>query len=294
MNNINNEQQKFKKVSDFLKYSYSVKDVMQGVRYWQSYLLSRVQNLFLYENLPETLPAWQIEKNLIIKGNGTVVKKNGKLYVPFEGSVYGYDEYYIPNKFTFGNPVIGGGFGLEDGKNCAIMWNTDIDKTIPNNSIMWQTIQRYARMLADLESTFINSMIYDRAGLLAQAQNEKAAQAYDKIIKKLEAGDVNTVSNATLKLESIQSFNYKPNNQYTQYCETRDYLINCFFNAIGLQTLEEKKERMVVDEVENPADADILKNNIDIMYKCRLENVEKINRVFDTDIKVYKNVITEE
>ena len=50
---------------------------------------------------------------------------------------------------------------------------------------------------------------------------------------------------------------------------------------------------MVVDEVENPADEDILKNNVDIMYKCRLENVEKINRVFGTDIKVYKNVITE-
>lgn len=293
MNNINNEQLKHKKVSDFLKYSYSVKDVKLGVGYWQTYLLSRVQNLFLYENLPDTLPAWQIEKNLIIKGNGAVVKKNGNLYIPFEGSVYGYDVYYIPNKFTFGNPIIGGGFGLEDGKNCAILWNTDIDKTIPNASILWQTIQRYSRMLADLESTFTNSMIYDRAGLLAQAQNEKAAQAYDRIIKKLEVGDVNTVSNATLKLESIQSFNFKPNNQYTQYCETRDYLINCFFNSIGLQTLEEKKERMVVDEVENPADADILKNNIDIMYKCRLENVEKINKVFDTDIKVYKNIITE-
>jgi hypothetical protein len=289
----NNEQQKHKKVSDFLRYSYSVKDVRQGVEYWQTYLLSRVQNLFLYEDLPETLPAWEIEKNLIIKGNGCVVKKNGNLYIPFEGSVYGYDVYRIPNKFTFGNPVIGGGFGLEDRKNCAILWNTDIDKTIPNNSILWPTIQRYARMLADLESTFTNSMIYDRAGLLAQAQNEKAAQAYDRIIKKLEVGDVNTVSNATLKLESIQSFNFKPNNQYTQYCETRDYLINCFFNSIGLQTLEEKKERMVVDEVENPADADILKNNIDIMYKCRLENVEKINKVFGTNIKVYKNVITE-
>ena len=279
----------YKSAKDFLKYSYNTKSVAKGVKYWQRFLLSRCQNLFIYKNLPETLPAWEIEKNLIIKGNGAVVKKNGKLYIPFSGGVFGFDAYMVPNKFTFANPVIGGGSNLEDGKDCAILWNSDVDK-VGYGSWMWETIQRYARMLADLESSFTNANIYSRGALLAQASNNNSAIAYDNVIKKMETGEVSTITNNQLMFDNLKMFDFKPVSTFAQFTEARDYLLNCFYNSIGFQTLEEKKERMITDEIES--DEDVLANNIDILYKCRLENVIKINKVFGTNIEVYRNVNT--
>jgi hypothetical protein len=282
----------YKQAKDFLKKSYSVKSVQRGTYYYTKFLLAKCQNIFLYENLPETLPAWEIEKNLIIKGNGAVIKKDNNLYIPFTGNVYGYDAYMVPNKFTFANPVIGGGSNLEDMKNCAIIWNSDIDKInfFDGSSWLWETIKRYARMLADLESSFANNLVYSRSGLITQAATQTTADAMQTTINKLEAGDVSTVLNKQILFDDIKPMNFGSPMTLNQFTEARDYLLNCFYNTIGLQTLEEKKERMITDEIN--VDNGVLLNNIDIMYKTRVENVEKINKLFNTDIKVFKNSIT--
>lgn len=284
---MNNET--YKNAQQFLKNSYSVSSVPKGTNYWVKFLLSKCQNLFIYKNLPETLPQCEIEKNLIIKGNGAVVKKNGNLYIPFTGNVYGFDEYMIPNKFTYANPVIGGDSGLIDGKNCAIIWNSEIDKIDCQSSWMWDTIRRYARMLADLESSFVNALVYSRGALLAQASNQSSADAMNIVINKLKAGDVSTVVNSQMSFDSLKEFTIQPVNSFAGFIEARDYLINCFLNSIGLQTLEEKKERMITDELN--VDGDVLNNNIDILYIERIKNVEHINKVFGTNIEVYKNEI---
>lgn len=297
---MNNTTKNFKSSKDFIKGSYQVQSVPTGTRYWVRFLLSRCQNLFIYENLPDTLPAWEIEKNLIIKGNGAVIKKKNDLYIPFEGNIYGWgyaeedkykNGYLIPNKFTFANPVIGSGSGLTDGKDCAIIWNSDIDK---NNwscsSWLWETIQRYARMLAECESSLVNNMVYSRAGLVGQAKNGAAAKGYDEMIRQLKLGETSTITNAAMDFGNLDLLPVSPLQSFSGYFEARDCLLNSFYNTIGLQTLEEKKERMVVDEIDS--DSDILENNIDIMYKARIENVNHINDIFGTDIKVYKNAIT--
>lgn len=279
----------YKKDKDFLKNSYNVKSVSRGVKYWQTYLLSRCQNIILFDGLPETVPAWELLKRLIILGNATFVKKKGKIYVPFTGNVYGFDEYYVPNKFTYAQPIIGSDSNLIDGKNCAIVWLSEVDKM--GGSILWDTICRYARMLADLESTFMNNLIYSRTSLVGQASNQTAAIALDTMLSKLQTGDMSTIVNKTMPLDSLKIEQFTPINSYSWFCEMRDYLINCFYNDIGLQTLEEKKERMVVGEI--TADADILQNNIDIMYESICKGIEKANRVFNLNITVRKNEITE-
>lgn len=278
---------KIKSAKEFLTSSYQVKSVPKGVCYWRRFLLSRCQNLFIYEKLPDTIPQWQIEQQLIMKGNAAIVKKNNKLYAPWGGAPYGYDEYNIPNRFTYANPVIGGDSNLLDGKQCAIMWNSELDQI--GGSWLWDTIQRYARMLADLESTFSNIAVYNRSALLAQAKNEAQALAVDTAISKMEVGDVSTITNNQMDFDSIQMFNMSPISDFKGYTEARDYLINCFYNTIGLQTLEEKKEHLIQDEIDQ--DNDILTNNIDIMYAMRCRNVDKMNKVFDTEVKVYKNKI---
>lgn len=278
---------KYKEAKDFIESSYSVKDVRTGVKYWQKYLLSKCSNLFEYSNLPDSLPAWEIEKSLLIKGSGAIIEKGGRLYCPFSGSVFGYDEYIVPNRFTYANPVIGSGSNLLDGKDCAIIWNSEIDKL--GGSWFWDTVQRYARMLADLESTFESFLIYGRAGLMGQANNQTAATGLDNVLKKLEAGEVSTVVNSSMTFDSLKLFNIVPSSSYADFIRCRDYLINCFYNSMGMQTLEEKPERMITGELS--ADKDILKTASDALYKMRTKNVEHINEVFGTNIEIRKNEV---
>ena len=281
---INTDEKKLNQ--QFLKKSYNVANVAKGTQYWTKYLLSRVINgLFYYKPLNEetkqvfesTLPPHQLEFQLITKGFYGVIEKNGKFYAPVNGSVSGLNEYYEPDKLTYSNIKIGSGSGLENGKKCVLVFNTEVDK-IFGGSIIFETIQRYARMLADLESTFYNSMVYARGGLVTTALNQTAANSMNDLINRLKNGDVSSVVNATQAINSIKLFDINPIVTFNQYTETRDYLINCFLNLFGLQTLEEKKERLITEELNS--DTDVLKQNIQTMYATRLAGADECYKLF--------------
>ena len=162
----------YKQIKDFLKYGYIVKSVAKGVVYWKKYLLSKTINtLFTYlpdENIKKMLSDnffLDMEKSLILKGNSVAVVRGGKVYAPFGGAPYGITVDDIPNLYTFSNPVIKGGSGLKDGEQCVIMWNSDMDKILRGTqSMTFETINRYAALLAHCESTFVNALIQPRAG----------------------------------------------------------------------------------------------------------------------------------
>ena len=282
----------YKSAKEFLRNSYDTGSVPRGILYWQKFLLAKCQNLFIYENLPESLPAWEIEKSLIMKGVGCVVKKKGKLWIPFSGSVFGFDEYNVPNRFTYAQAILGSG-SVTDGVDGAIIWNSEVDKLDPNISTLYETICRYARMLADIESTMQSYLVAQRAGRIGVAQNSQTARSVDEVMTKLEMGECKTIVNSTQLLDTFRPISFAPTGSLTEFSGMRDYLLNCFYNEIGLQTLETKKERMITSELE--VDGDVLENNISSMYKARLKNVRNINKVFgdmlETPIKVYMNDI---
>ena len=282
----------YKSAKEFLRNSYDTGSVPRGILYWQKFLLAKCQNLFIYENLPESLPAWEIEKSLILKGVGCVVKKKGKLWIPFSGSVFGFDEYNVPNRFTYAQAILGSG-SVTDGVDGAIVWNSEVDKLDPNISTLYETICRYARMLADIESTMQSYLVAQRAGRIGVAQNSQTARSVDEVMTKLEMGECKTIVNSTQLLDTFRPISFAPTGSLSEFSNMRDYLLNCFYNEIGLQTLETKKERMITSELE--VDGDVLENNISSMYKARLKNVRNINKVFgdmlETPIKVYMNDI---
>lgn len=275
----------YKDAKDYLKRSYDISNVVLGSDYYTKFLLSKCQNLFIYENLPDTLNAWEIEKSLVIKGNGAIIKKNGKLYVPFTGSVYGYDEYNIPNKFTFAQPILGGG-NYTHMKDCVIIWNMESDKMDYTSSLLFEVIKRYARMLADVDSTIHSQLVGRRMCRLGMAQNSQVGQAVDLILSKIELGENSTIINPQMLVDGFKPLEFSSTQSLSELSQIRDYILNCFYNEIGIQTLEEKKERMIVGEIEQ--DDKLLSSNIDEMFEMRLRNVEKINMLYGTNIQVRK------
>lgn len=276
----------YREAKEFLKATYDISNVATGSDYYTKFLLSKCQNLFVYENLPDTLNAWEIEKSLIIKGNGAIIKKKGQLYIPFTGSVYGYDEYNVPNKFTFAQPLLGGG-NYTDNKDCVILWNMESDKMDYSSSLLFEVIKRYARMLADVDSTIHSQLIGKRMCRVGMAQNSQVGQAVDEVLSRIEIGENRTIINPQMLIDGFKPLDFNGTQSLGELTQMRDYILNCFYNEIGLQTLEEKKERMIVSEVEQ--DDKLLSSNIDEMYDMRLRNIEKVNKLFNTSIIVRKS-----
>lgn len=270
--------------------SCNVKNVKQGIAYWRRYLLSRCANILEWEGLPDTINSWAIMSSLIMKGYVVFVKKNGKLYVPFQADVYGYDVYMTPNKVTYANPVIGGDGGLIDGKNCVIVWNMEADKF--GGSTLWNIINRYSVLLAHTDSTFCNQLINSRSSIIGQSSNATASAALQSLFDKIEAeGSMTAVLNKTLPLDSIKFEQLAPLSNFSWYSDTRTYLLNQFLSEIGFETTDTtKKERIQSFDV--VANQDLLTNNINLMYSSVSTYIKKVNELFGTNISVRKNPIT--
>ncbi len=277
---------KMKDIKEYINTSYNVSSVIKGKPYFVKLLLGKCQNLFFYEGLPDSIPAWEMEKSLIIKGSGGVVKVRNKLFIPFTGSVYGFDEYYVPNQFTYAQPLLGSG-SITDMVSGVIVWNSEVDKIDYNTSWLFECINRYADMLAQLESTFVNSLVTKRTGRLGVAPTSNMAIALDNALDKIFVGETKSIVDNMQVFDGIKSTDFKDTNNLSELSQVRDYLFNCFYNEIGLQTLEEKKERMISSELE--VDQDVLCNNVLGMYASRKKNIEKINEFYNIDAKVVIN-----
>ena len=134
-----------------------------------------------------------------------------------------------------------------------------------------------------------------RAGLAGEASNGTAAQGIDMVMKKSEAGEPSYISNVLSQyMDTIKPLQIPAITSYTQFTETRDYLLNCFFNEISFQTMEEKKERMTTAEATGAnSDGDILENNANILYRARCENMDKLGDFLGGKIIVKKKKIME-
>ena len=71
------------------------------------YMLCKTQQMFEYDDLPDTLPQRELELIMQLKGNCTIGKDTqGKIYV-FSGALGGVlNEYYLPTISIVVNPYL--------------------------------------------------------------------------------------------------------------------------------------------------------------------------------------------
>ncbi len=267
-----------KEKKEFLKYAPTASDVVQGTEYWIRHLLEKACGMFGYTNLPSTLNDVEIESNFIMKGFGVALKKYNKIWIPFETSLYGFDAYNTPNQYVYANPRLGSGRGFDLLDKTAVFgWNTETDKLF-GGSRMMETIRRYANLLAQVESTIYFNQVNDRMQKIGVAPNQQVAEDMNNTFINYELGKPNSIQSQDL-IGDTRTLDFSSSVHHMgEVTATRDYLLNCFYNEIGLQTLEEKKERMISTELE--VDQEVLHHNIRNMYESRQEFVAKLNYTF--------------
>lgn len=261
---------------------YQVNSVKTGYKYYMHLLTEKALSLYRYGGLPESLPAEQIETRLILEGYAVIFKHPIYGLVTCSGGLSGVDKYYLPTNFVYAQPALGSG-NLTINKDCIVIWNTTADKY--DREGLLTLIQRYARMLSDLDSSINIYTVNTRATKLNTAATQQTAKAVDNAMQKLQEGYLYTINTGSiLDLYKTQDWNIARSDTLQQLMDAKQQTMAAFLNEIGVKSITEKRERMVTEEVS--ADNQLLTINVIDMLNQRKTGVQKVNEMFKTNIEV--------
>lgn len=280
-----------KKIQFDLDTMYDVADVKAGYKYWFSKLLNVCLSIFEYDGLPASLPQREVELQLQLNGNCVIFLKNGEL-ITTNVSGYDMDKYYQHTKGTYAQPVIGSGNLVFDSYNNVRIFNCSLQDNIldlPIDNSLRTFISRYARRLADVESTSNIYTVNNRATNYPVAKTDKVKDSIIKFFNQLSLGKKEVVCDDKI----IEGFVVAPMphtgsaDDIIKWEDARDKILEQFYRDIGVKFRNNKRAQMSDEEVE--ADEQVLLISLDDMLKCRKEGLAKLNEKFGTNVTVKIN-----
>lgn len=245
--------------------------------------LDKTQQIFKYENLPETIPESELEYILQTKGHAIFAKHNDSLYV-FNGSFSGEpDVYNRAKEYIVANTA------LKLTKTFKLNEDSILIRNDFNHIGLLPTIQKYGVLLLDSELSLNVTAILSRLSLFISASDDKTKASAEIFLKKILDGEVSVIGeNALFEGVRLQTSSTSSSNMIQQLIELIQYYKASFLNEIGLQAnYNMKRERLGSDEVGMNVDA--LLPFIDNMFKERKQAIEKVNEMFETDISIDYN-----
>lgn len=247
---------------------------------YKAYFYDRLATMFKYFNLPKTIPSEMLEYFLLSGGWLFFTKVNGELYV-FQGGLGGEpDEYYRPTIVTVSNPAL----------NFSAELKIDIDGILVRNDKFRVgldfLISRYASLMAENIITMRTADIILRCIALLSAPDDSTKASAEEYLKKLANGEIGVISESAffdgIKMQNPPSSN---GSYLTQFIELHQYYKGSFYNEIGLNANFNMK-RESIGKGEASLSEDSLMPLCDSMLSCRIEDFDKVNEMFGTDIKV--------
>ena len=242
-------------------------------------MLIKVNQMFHYENLPDTVPKRILEKYLTESGYCIFTEHNNK-FVILQGGLGGeLNEYYEYTKCIVSNPYLNLNKEYTINNDCILIKNDSRMKgLIP-------LLSRYAVLCGDCEISLNMLTNVLRSQYLISAGDNKTKESADIFIKKLFEGDFSCIAENTF-LDGIKVHNASSDGKYIQqFIELNQYLKATAYNEIGLNAnFNMKRERLNQNEVD--LNTSILIPLADDMLEERKKAVELINEKYGLNISV--------
>lgn len=258
---------------------YDFNDKERCQRNYVTYMLNRMQRLFEYQGLPDTIPQRMLEMMLQINGFACFAKHNGKLYAFWGGLGGEPDEYYRPTTCVVSNPALKFSDTFEIGKDCVI---------VRNDSFLYGLIplfSRYATAMVENDISFRMASINTRIEALLSAPDDATKKAAEKYLEDVEKGKLGVIAeNAFLDGIKAQEVG-RTMRTFTDLIEYQQYLKASWFNEIGLNANYNMK-REKLSTTESQMNNDALLPLVEDMLENRRKCLEEVNAMFGTDISV--------
>ena len=264
---------------------YPVNQVSKGFYYWCDKLLEKCIMIFKWENLPNELPQHELEIQLLLHGYcGVMNIKEWGLFAS-NGGLTGVTPYAdMFETFVWANPILRGG-------NEKIYNNGVSDATcvlVKNNALknpLIDLIARYARQLADLDSSINIYTVNTRSITTDTAPDNRVAESVKLVRNKQKLGyyDVIVDKGIIQNVNAIKGID-GASRHMEELLLARETTLRSFFREIGVKMANNKRERVITDEVES--ENQLLLLNLSDMLKSRKQGALEINELFGTSISV--------
>lgn len=269
--------------------TYSTTNKTENVQNIIDGFLNKTLTMFLYSNLPDSLPIEELEKILQLNGTGFVTKIDGELVV-LKGN-YNYEKVDIYNRPTEINCYLPDRkqyktFSISDRKQYTTLSISD-GVIIKNDYLergLLPIFQKWGYLINESEITLAIANRYKRMVKTFIANDDPTVESVRSYLSKVENGESSVITSQLL-WDSIKIDNDTQSNTLHELIEYDNYIKSELFKEIGLYSNDNmKKERLITSEVETGLNA--LYPLVDNMLNCRKQAVEKINEKYDTNITV--------
>lgn len=256
-----------------------VADVKTGYDYWRCVLLNKIIRLFKYEGLPDTIPAIELEKIMLLTGQAGITKTEKYGFVAVPTAAYGVGLYpsFYP-RAIWATPLVKG-----DG-----VVNRDLVLMRNDNGLhsVSDIINRYARLLSDVESTMSLTLVNVRQPALAAAPDEATAYSYQAVQLAMRLGHSDAIMNRSIldDIKTIDAIHTVPPTLLTDIINAREELLSQFFAEFGVASRQTKRAPMTISEVES--DVQVMTVNITDMLESRQESLDNLRVVYGINATV--------
>lgn len=254
------------------------------------YFLARLQSMFIYEGLPDTIPQKWLENYLLVNGSCIWVKNGDDLIVTRAGIGGKPDVYYIPTECIVANPYM----NQTDGNRT---YTRDVDCVLMVNDTYAQgllpLLKKYCSMLVENEITMSIADIMSRATIILSAADDNTKESAELFIKHLLEGKLDVIGESPFLVgnqDRALTVNQLSNSAaiLTDLIEYQQYIKAGLYNELGLQSNYNMK-RESINAGESQLNEDMLHPLIDNMLTERQQALEKVNSMFGTNITVSFN-----
>lgn len=280
-----------------LKYKYDFEkgiDKPLALRAYICYFLDRLQSMFIWSGLPETIPQKWLESYLLVDGQCAVINTSKGLFATNGGMGADPNEYYIPTKYIVTNPWLPE--GSTSGKQYIIDGDDKNAVLVRNDTYtvgLMPLLVKYCTQMVENDITMSIADIWVRATVALSAADDQTRESAEQWLKDLRKGKLGVIGEAPF-LAGNQNESLRTNpigtvaGTLTDLIEYHQYLKAGLYNDIGLNSNYNMKREAIMSN-ETKLNDDALHPLIDTMLACRKEAAEEINKLFGTNISVEFN-----
>ena len=249
------------------------------------YFLARLQSMFKYDGLPETIPAKWLEHYLLTNGNALIARADdGNLYA-FTGGLGGDPNvYYIPNNYIVANPYLNltKTFSIDSGVNqgdAVLIYNDTYSQGL------LPMLNRYCSQLVENDITLSIADILARATINISAADDRTKTSAELWLTRLRQGKLSVIAEKAF-IEGLNIREFKDvANSIIPLIEYHQYIKASLYNELGLNSNYNMK-RESINSNESQLNDDMLHPLIDDMLRERKEGINRVNTLFGLNIKV--------
>lgn len=280
---------------------YNFKDKAYNVENYVQLMENKLQTVFIWENLPDTIEQRWLEQILQRTGSITFLElKDSDIHqyddsrempagiYALQGNIGGVQDFNGNGTFSIvAHPRLYSSLQRKIDEECVVCYNDS------NKRGLWDLHLKWATMLAENDLSIELADIATRAMVVATVGTDAEKLAFENYIQKLTDGNISAIiGNVVMDSIKLQDYATVAHQMITNLIELEQYLSASWSREFGMNNqFNMKREAIMSGEAEIGEDS--IMTLLQDMLNERKKACEKINAMFGLNVSVHFSNIFE-